>query len=194
MLQIFDAVPLEGSISYAELAAKIGLPGNRLYRFVRYARSMNIFYEPSPGHVAYTAFSAIAVKFPDTQSLIRMSFEQLSHVNPRIFESLEKYGDSQSVQESAAGLAYGVKEGQSLWDVWGELVEGENKGWLMRLFTECLEGSSKSPASAPGHANGILDWGKIGKGTVVDVSLFYYSARDNADFDLGWRELGIYFF
>jgi hypothetical protein len=84
-----------------------------------------------------------------------MSFEQLSHVNPRIFESLEKYGDSQSVRESAAGLAYGVKEGQSLWDAWSELGEGENKGWLMKLFTECLEGSAKSPASAAGMRMGF---------------------------------------
>ena len=40
-------MPLEGSISYAELSKKTGLDEIRLVRIVRYAMLMHIFTEPN---------------------------------------------------------------------------------------------------------------------------------------------------
>lgn len=71
-----------------------------------------------------------------------------------------------------------MKEGETPWDVWSSIGEGKNKGWLMRLFTECLESASRRPAYSPSHALGALDWGAIGNGTVVDVSEMVVSVAE----------------
>ena len=164
-------MPLHGSISYADLSSKTGLSPNRLFRLVRFARSVNVFHEPSPGQVAHTAFSACYVKVPGLQSPLKVGFHEQTTVLGHICDALDKYGDVESATKTAAGLAYGLKEGETLWTDWEQRGEGENKGYLARWFVETLQSIGGSAPYVSEHALGAFDWGSLGDGTVVDVSV-----------------------
>lgn len=57
--KIYDAVPLERSISYAEIAAKVGLPEYRVRTVIRSAIIENIFAKPTLNQVVHTPSSAL---------------------------------------------------------------------------------------------------------------------------------------
>ncbi|KAF2101978.1 S-adenosyl-L-methionine-dependent methyltransferase [Rhizodiscina lignyota] len=167
--KILETVPLDGSISYADLAAKVGLPENRIFRFLRYARALHLFYEPKPGFVAHTSFSAAAVKKRTLQAFMTFGHEQTSNVNRKIFEVLEKYGDSQSIEETAIFAAYDIERGQTFWDFCETDGEGDKKGWRMRMAADCLEAGSSAPTFSDSHVHAVMDWDSLGDATIVDV-------------------------
>ncbi|EFX00259.1 O-methyltransferase [Grosmannia clavigera kw1407] len=55
---IFELVPLEGNISYAELAGKAAVSELRLKSIARMAMTNHLFVEPVPGFLAHSATSA----------------------------------------------------------------------------------------------------------------------------------------
>ncbi|KAH8807537.1 S-adenosyl-L-methionine-dependent methyltransferase [Xylogone sp. PMI_703] len=166
---IAACVPLEGSISYEDLSAKCGLHRDRLFRFIRLARTIQIFQEPKPGFVAHTAFSAQLVTKPAVTSYLKMTFEGASNVSRKIIESNDKYGDSQDINQSAAALAYNVQAPDTLWSFFENDGEGEEKGWRMRMVAECLEATTSGPTFSDVYIHEALDWDSLGKATVVDV-------------------------
>lgn len=59
--KIFELVPLEGKISYKELASKAGVSELRLKTLARMGMANRLFTEPEPGFIAHSATSAALV-------------------------------------------------------------------------------------------------------------------------------------
>ena len=59
---VFDAVPLEGEIRYADVAKKVGLDEDRIRRITQYAITNGFFNEPKPGYVVHSASSAAVAR------------------------------------------------------------------------------------------------------------------------------------
>lgn len=55
--KIADLVPLQGQISYDDIATQTLITSEMTARLLRYAMTMRIFHEPEPGMVAHTAAS-----------------------------------------------------------------------------------------------------------------------------------------
>ncbi|ETN43466.1 uncharacterized protein HMPREF1541_02625 [Cyphellophora europaea CBS 101466] len=55
---ISDHVPLEGSISYDEVAKLADVPESQLMRLARLAMASGLFHEPIAGQIAHTPVSA----------------------------------------------------------------------------------------------------------------------------------------
>lgn len=64
--EVYSAVPLKGSASFAEISAKVGLNESLTTRLLRYATTMRVFQESTPGRISHTAQSAFRVRYPDT--------------------------------------------------------------------------------------------------------------------------------
>ncbi|KAJ5673631.1 hypothetical protein N7507_002758 [Penicillium longicatenatum] len=75
--KVAQAVPNEGSISFAELARATGLTELDVARFVRRTAINHIFVEPTPGHVAHTATSALLSADPQMQAIRRATRQPL---------------------------------------------------------------------------------------------------------------------
>jgi 6-hydroxytryprostatin B O-methyltransferase len=71
-------VPLNSSISYADLAHASGLDESRLTGIVRYLILSHIFTEPSPGHVGHSSISRLLAT--ETQSM-----DFLGHTTEDVF-------------------------------------------------------------------------------------------------------------
>lgn len=59
---VFDAVPLDGEMAYADVAEKIGFDTDRAKCIMQYAMTNSIFKEIRPGYVAHSAGSAAVAR------------------------------------------------------------------------------------------------------------------------------------
>jgi 6-hydroxytryprostatin B O-methyltransferase len=174
---VWNAVPLEGKISYADLSEKVGLPVNRLHRILRHAMTRRIFYEASPGHVAHTANSAAVVKDPPLASWIRHDVDEATRGLSWLNEALDKWGDTQDPNEAALCLAFNLPRGTGFWEFLQNDGEGDRKGFRAKRFGEAMAAMSKTGVFSNAHLHNKFDWDALGKATVVDVSPFVLQCK-----------------
>ncbi|MCJ1473386.1 hypothetical protein MMC13_002037 [Lambiella insularis] len=102
---IAQIVPLEGSISYAEISKACGLSETLVFRFMRHAMANHIFAEPSPGHVRHTAFSRQCVVEPAFSDMMGMLLCEVDPAYSRVTEAFAKFPNSGEPAETAYNLA-----------------------------------------------------------------------------------------
>ncbi|GKZ39789.1 hypothetical protein AbraIFM66950_001219 [Aspergillus brasiliensis] len=75
----WNAVPLDGSASYADIAKSTNLPEQIVRRFFRLAFTVFVFAEESPvsDRVVHTAASAHIVRFPYVKSFVAHNLEDV---------------------------------------------------------------------------------------------------------------------
>lgn len=70
-------VPLDGSISFEDLAKKVPLKQSDLQRMLRFAMVYHhIFQEKTPGIVSHTAASRLLVESPDARAGLGFMFDE----------------------------------------------------------------------------------------------------------------------
>ncbi|KAI5362127.1 Putative O-methyltransferase domain, S-adenosyl-L-methionine-dependent methyltransferase [Septoria linicola] len=160
---IADNVPLQGSISYTDLASKLDLPVQKTTRILRYAMVDHIFREPQLGYIAHTALSRALRKdsaIPVVPCMMANIVENYMDALPKYVESIEKYGHEVETGENAPGtLGYGKPIMEFL---------AENPKNLAILSATMEETKKASWADLRQFVNGY-EWAGIGGGVVVDV-------------------------
>jgi hypothetical protein len=161
---IAKLVPLEGVISYTELSSKCGLESTALRRFLRHAMTNGLFSEPTPDHIAHNSMSRILVEDPKTAAWVDLQTESILLGGANHCEALDRWPASESKRETGVSIGFHNPGQTSLYEEIKKNPEKIQKfGLAMELFS-----------SGEGYEVGSLvegyDWGKLGKGTVVDVS------------------------
>ena len=174
---IFAAVPLDGEISYAAIAAKINLAEGRVRRILRHAMTNYIFKEARPGYVVHTATSAMPVRNPALISWIGHNIEEVGTSSVKVVEAMERWGDSEDLIESGFGIAFGAdqehgKGGKSsFFKFLQDDGEGDKKGWRMQRLGEAMDSMKGGDGTLDAaHVHKGFNWEGLGKATVVDVS------------------------
>jgi 6-hydroxytryprostatin B O-methyltransferase len=165
-------VPLDGEVSYGELASKIGLGVSLVRRILRMATTTRIFREPRVGFVAHTANSAIFVRQPLMSALVGQNLDDVLPATVKMSEALQQYGDSEEPGEAALSLAFGIDPKGSYWRFLEEDGKGNRKGYRMERFSQAVAIASQSPGLHMTHVNHGFDWATLRDATVVDVLLF----------------------
>jgi hypothetical protein len=75
--QLTKLVPIDGTATFAELAAASGLGETHMRKLLRYAMTQRIFCEPRPGVVAHTASSRVIAENPRLSYYMRFSTDDL---------------------------------------------------------------------------------------------------------------------
>jgi 6-hydroxytryprostatin B O-methyltransferase len=164
--KIFDLVPLEGSISYSELAAKAGVSELRLKALARMAMTNHVFAEPTPGFLAHSATSAALVSNP---AMSDHRVWMTSVVTPAIASMVtahERWPDSTAPNETPFNVAFNTD--LRMYEYIAKQPE------LYKLFGRVMDGSARSPSCDLRHLVNGFDWADLGKATVVDVRYFPY--------------------
>lgn len=174
---IFAAVPLDGEISYAAIAAKTNLAEGRVRRILRHAMTNHIFKESRPGYVAHTATSAVPARNPTLISWIGHNVDEVGASSTKMVEAMERWGDSEDLIETGYGLAFGVDQekgeggNSSFFKFLQDDGEGERKGWRMQRLGEAMESMKGGDGTLDvAHVHNGFDWEGLRKATVVDVS------------------------
>ena len=74
---VFDAVPLDREIAYADVAEKIGLDEDRIRRVMQYAMTNGFFNESKPGHVVHSASSAAVARDEKLRAMVGHNCEEV---------------------------------------------------------------------------------------------------------------------
>lgn len=98
-------MPLDGEVSFADLAAARNVDENLLRRVLRQAMTNNIFREPRVGYVAHTAESSALVRDPGTLNWIGYTLEESFPASAHLVEATKKFGASEAKNETAWNLA-----------------------------------------------------------------------------------------
>ncbi|KAK1770138.1 O-methyltransferase-domain-containing protein [Phialemonium atrogriseum] len=183
----WSAVPLSGSVTQAEVAARTGLPEDLVRRFLRHAATMRLFAlvpagdGDGSGRVAHTAASAFVARSPAHRGWIAHHLEESRVACTRLPDALRRFsvgraGAAQELGETAFALAFGGGEGDgagtgvTFWDFIREDGEGERKGFRTGRFAQAMQaGRGSSGVDFGGLLRGGFDWEGLGEGTVVDV-------------------------
>ena len=153
-----EAVPVDGSITYRELAAKTGTPEPQLKRLMRQMMTHRYFCEPVPNSVAHTAGSKLLIPMRDFIGYItEESFPGASHIS----ETAEKFPNSEERNHSAWNLGHGID--QPLF----EYLETDEQ--RRTRFYGNMNVIGGSEAWNIKHLVAGYDWKAVGKGKVVDI-------------------------
>lgn len=174
--KVFDAVPVHEPISYSELAKKVDLVEPRLRRILQHAFTNHYFYSPRPDFVAHTSNSALVANDPLAYAWI---FHNVDEVEPwystKAVEAFTRWGDTTDPRKTGPNLAAKPGEEKTLFDLLETDEEGEwrgvnGKGWRVKRFGDSDKFMASGGALKAADLHVGLDWGALGKATVVDVS------------------------
>ncbi|KAK0648131.1 O-methyltransferase-domain-containing protein [Cercophora newfieldiana] len=160
-LDIPAAVPLDGSISIPDLAAKVGAHPIPLRRILRFAYTMRLFQEPldQPDYVAHTPFSAEIPAYGPYLWLQLGSLTKLELAACHFTWAVKNW--------PACPLSKADPKGRDLWAILHE-DDSEGKGMArfadgMKAAMQCMHGPNNR------HFVVSFDWAGLGEGLVVDV-------------------------
>lgn len=169
-------VPADSSITYESLATHVPIPLVSLRRLIRHAMTSNIFYEPSPNHVAHTPSSLMLANDPKIVGWVDLFVENIWPAATYTNEALEKWPRSMSPQET--GFSIGVRSAMAQAPMAGKtsLYQEVSKDPAATVrFRDAMEYFSSGEGYEVSSLVKNYDWASLGDGTIVDVSLFFVS-------------------
>jgi len=176
---VAEAVPLDGSITYEDLTAKVSelngglhIPVLNLRRLIRHAMTNRIFYEPSKGRVAHTRTSRLLLEDIPLNNWVGFMCNDLWLPIANVVKAMKKWPGSEESTETSVNLAYGQNS------PWFDFIQQDQtfaKRYNLAMQAHGGAGGFALESVASGYA-----WGDLPEGaTVVDVSFPFYSPLRN---------------
>ena len=168
---VYQAVPVERSASYEEIAERTQMPISIVKRYLRHAYGLRIFKEVN-GRVAHTAASAYAGTSQHLKAWVGHCTDEISAASIHEVETI-KHGDVNDVLTSAWLRAFDPKRAlgyQNMFDHIAREGEGKQKGWRERRFGEAMTYYTSDAGFQTSNIHECFDWDSLGSATIVDVS------------------------
>ena len=160
--RLAEAVPLTGSVTFAEVASKSGLDEALVTRLLRHGMIYHVFYEPVLGKVAHTVSSTALYKSDSVKDWLDMTFEEWGPASVKAVDAMQKFPGSQEQNETGFGLAF---ENESIFKYLAKRPE------RAKVFGGAMGNFSKGVSHKVEYLVKNYDWKGLGEKTVVDVSL-----------------------
>ncbi|MCJ1369856.1 hypothetical protein MMC20_001068 [Loxospora ochrophaea] len=154
-------VPLEGTISYSELAAAAHVPEVQLKSIARMGMTEHFFCEPSPGQVAHSAFSALFVTEPNLLDWALFLSNMSAPTAARMTEATDKWGATEAKNETACNIALATDKPFFDYVATSPAMSKQFAGYMKNIST--MAGLRVT------HLLSGFDWSSLGEATVVDV-------------------------
>lgn len=179
---LWDAVPLGGSATIAEISQKTTLPQSLIRRLLAYSIPSRIFAHGPPGSdaVVHTSFSACFVKKPLFGSWITHNLEDTRAGVVAAPEAFRRYSAGRAEEtgealESGFAVADPDRLGRpsSFFEFVEREVEGKPEGFRVQTVARSMQTLAsvlqvrKTDVLRDGY-----DWSSLGEATVIDVGPF----------------------
>ncbi|TID21734.1 Eukaryotic translation initiation factor 3 subunit H [Venturia nashicola] len=172
-LNFWDAVPIDGSATYAEVARKVNIPESAVRRVLRHTFSLRVFAEYPFGseHVVHTNFSSFPVRQPNVRGWIAHHAEEGGPSAVNLAPALAKWGEGSLPGQTAAGYTFFPGDDRkSLWDWLAVDGESEGKrGYREKRFGDAMAFAADSPGMGMKAGLAAFDWEQLGEATMVDL-------------------------
>ncbi len=160
--KIAQAIKVDEVITYEELSKRVNVDLINLKRLCRHAMTNHIFHEPSKNHIAHSRVSRILAEDDQMAAWVGLLNEDIWLPMAHALDALRKWPGSQEPNHTGMQIAYQTEEPFFS---------------IMASSPERLRRHGKAMAAhGTGEGFGVqpliegYDWGRLGEGTVVDVS------------------------
>nr|WNS47941.1 FunK [Talaromyces coalescens] len=158
---ILKLVPLQGDISFDELATAANVPKNKLKSIARMAMTARLFYEPTPEHIAHTATSALLATNQPLHDWALYICKEAVAVALNMVEATEKWPDSTETNQTAFNITV-----QTDLPFFAHL---KTRPEQLRLYSEYQKAVAGTEGLDLQHLVHGYDWQALGKAQIVDV-------------------------
>ena len=97
-------VPIDGDISFADLAAAIGQDEILVRRFVQHAMANHIFSERRAGYVSHTAASKLLKEDPEAMDTVGFLIDDIAPASVKVIKALQKWPGSGEPTETGFNI------------------------------------------------------------------------------------------
>jgi 6-hydroxytryprostatin B O-methyltransferase len=156
-----QTVPLEGSMSFGDLAVKCGLDERPLKSVLRHAMTGGWFQEPEPMSVAHTAMSKLIVTNESLYSQLAYRTQVVFPASTKLIEATERFGKDPTTSNAAFNIAHDTELPSMVW--------AARNAATAPLFSGLMRAYQASNAHNLTHLVKGYDWKSLGKGLLVDV-------------------------
>ncbi|KAB5575394.1 putative O-methyltransferase, partial [Coniochaeta sp. 2T2.1] len=160
-VKIFDLVPLEGTIDYASLADKAGVPTARLKGILRMAMTSQLFTEVADQQVAHTATSAWLRTNQNSRDWAIFMCDISAPTALAMAAAHQKWPASTARTHTAYNLAF-----QTDLPFFDHLAQQPERH---RQFAGYMQSVTASQGTSLKHLISGFDWESLGDALVVDV-------------------------
>ncbi|KAI1124453.1 putative O-methyltransferase [Nemania abortiva] len=158
---IAKKVPVDGEITYEDLAAKTGVDEAALTRILRMAIANRVFRELNPGLVSHSNASKQIADDKNMADWVSSNVNEMWPSAERLVDALEKWPSAQEPNQTGFALANDTTD-----SFYTELSKNPERA---RRFGGAMSFFTTGDGYSLRHLTDGFDWGAIGAGTVVDV-------------------------
>ncbi|KAK4031943.1 O-methyltransferase-domain-containing protein [Parachaetomium inaequale] len=162
-------VPVDSTITLAELQTKTTLDSINLARLLRMAMTNGIFREPSPGVIAHTAASRVLAEDEDMQSWIGFNGEDIFPAAGHVLQALNAHPEATSLTRSGFQFAFDTVDKEPMFVTFGK---DPNRARRMgRAMASLTGGEGYEPSFFVDVDKGGYDFSDLdaAAGTFVDI-------------------------
>jgi hypothetical protein len=121
-------VPVDSSITLAELQTKTTLDPINLARLLRLAMTNGIFCEPKPGVIAHTAASRVLAEDENMQAWVGFNGEDIFRASGHVVQALKTYPEATSLTRTGFQFAFDTVDKEPMFATFGKDPE-----WARRM-------------------------------------------------------------
>ena len=160
---IFSIVPVQGSISYSNVAILVSVNEAELKSVCRMAITSGLFTEPETNRIAHTATSSLLATNADFAGWATCVTDEIYESSSKMGWAVERWPKSTLPSHSAFNLAYGTS--MPFIDYMRQSPS------LSKSFSSFLRATQSVEANSFRHLMNSFDWESIGSGVIVEVTL-----------------------
>ncbi|KIW83888.1 hypothetical protein Z517_03134 [Fonsecaea pedrosoi CBS 271.37] len=159
--KVAEGVPLDGgTISYPDLADKLGVDASQLKQMLRQLMPIHVFREPQPGRVGHTASSRLLATHGGIATFMGFLAEDTFPLCARQVDALEKWGHGRP-EPTRTALSYYYDTDLPCHDYY------ETNPAVRDRFGRLMTHLTANPLMANGHVARGFDWGSLPRDSVV---------------------------
>jgi len=162
-------VPVDSTITLAELQTKTPLDSINLARILRMAMTNGIFREPSPGVIAHTAASRVLAEDENMQAWVGFNGEDIFPAAGQVLTALKAYPEATSLTRTGFQFAFDTVDKEPMFATFGK---DPNRARRMgRAMASLTGGEGYEPAYFVDVEKGGYDFSDLDAagGTFVDI-------------------------
>lgn len=160
---IFSAVPLDGSVSYDDLARTVKVPEVQLKSLARMAITSNLLSEPVHDQLSHNAIYSLFVTQPGFLDWAKFLTRFSAPTAAAFAGATMKWSETVGKNETAFNLAFNTD--QPFFDYFSQSPD------LAAVFSSYMKSVQGSYGTNLKHLVTGFDWESLGDATIIDVCL-----------------------
>lgn len=158
-------MPLESSISTADLVAKTGLQEDIVLRMLRYAIGNGFFVEKSEGVFAHSAVSARLARSEALRDIVLTSTHELTKIVTTLSDALEAQKNAKEGEGPAAAFNVAFPGHHDVFAL------AQKDPIIAKHYHMFQVGRAKTDRWSAANMIRSWDWASVGSKTIVDASI-----------------------